>query len=68
MRNTTFYKSLTPYSACAFCEGFLEGENATEEQQLTAWQYIWDTRLWTKLQGFYGRAVHNLIELGKIEK
>ena len=52
---------MTSYLACAYAEGFCEGENATEEQQLTAWQYIYDTKLWQSLQGFYGRTIESLI-------
>ncbi len=65
-RNTPFYNSMTSYLACAYAEWFCEWENATEEQQLTAWQYIADKELWKWLQGFYGRAVHNLKEQGII--
>lgn len=67
MRETEFYKNLNDYTACAYAEGFGEGENATEEEQLIAWQYIWDTRLWSKLQGWYGRTVHALAEVGWID-
>lgn len=67
-RKTKFYKSLTSYIACEFAEGFGEGENATEEEQLCAWQYIWDHGIWKGLQGFYGRTVHSLIESNVIAK
>jgi len=67
-RKSKFYKILTPYLASAVAEGFCEGEGASEEEQLTAWQYIWDTGLWRSLQGFYGRTVHNLIENELIRK
>ena len=59
---------MTSYLACAYAEGFCEGENATEEQQLTAWQYIYDTKLWQSLQGFYGRTIESLISNGAILK
>jgi hypothetical protein len=61
-RKTKLYKKMTPYLACAYAEGFCEGENATEKEQLIAWQYIADTRLWRQLQGWYGRTVHSLID------
>lgn len=67
-RETKFYKSLSSYSAIEYAEGFGDGENATEEEQLTAWQYIWDKGLWRGLQGFFGRTVHSLIEQGIIAK
>ena len=62
LRQTKFYKKMTPYIATAYAEGFCEGEDATEKEQLIAWQYIWDTGLWKKLQGFFGRMVHELIK------
>lgn len=67
-RKTKLYKSLTSYTACELAEGFGEGEGATEEEQLTAWQYIWDKGIWKSLQGWYGRTVHSLVESGAIAK
>ena len=67
-RATKFYKSLNSYMACAIAEGFCEGEGATETEQLTAWQYIWDKGMWKGLQGWYGRTVHSLIESEMIKK
>jgi hypothetical protein len=67
IRETEEYKKMTSYLACACAEGFCEGEGASEEMQLAAWQYISDTGLWHNLQGFYGRAVNSLLEQGQIE-
>ena len=67
-RGSKFYKSLTPYMAVAIAEGFCEGEGATMDEQLCAWQYIWDKGLWKGLQGFFGRQVHALVEAGSIAK
>jgi hypothetical protein len=67
MRDTDLYKKMTPYLACAYAEGFCEGEGASEEEVITAFQYIKDTGLWRSLQGFYGRMVHQLLEEGVIE-
>jgi hypothetical protein len=66
-RDTEFYKKMTPVTACSYAEGFCEGEGASEEEQLIAWQYIKDTRLYEHLQGFYGRTVHSLLEQGAIQ-
>lgn len=65
-RKTKFYKSLTPYMATAYAEGFNEGEGATEKEQLTAWQWLHDKQVAYELQGFFGRTAHALIERGLI--
>lgn len=57
---------MTPYLACAIAEGFCEGEGATEEQQIEAWQYLHDTGLAYQLQGWYGRTAKYLLEQGVI--
>lgn len=57
---------MTPYLATAIAEGFCEGEGATYEQQVQAWQYLHDTRLAYQLQGWFGRTAQHLIEQGII--
>jgi hypothetical protein len=58
----------TSYLACAYAEGFGEGECATDEEQLEAWSYLIKTgQCWT-LQGWYGRQAKVLIEEGIISK
>jgi len=64
LRNNKFYKSLTPYMATAFAEGFCEGEGASKDEQLSAWQYIIDKGLTGQLQGFFGRTADSLINQG----
>ena len=59
---------MTPYLATAIAEGFCEGEGATREQQIEAWQYLHDTGLAYKLQGFFGRNAQHLIKEGIINK
>jgi hypothetical protein len=54
----------TPYLATAYAEGFCEGEGATQKEQLEAWQYLIDTGLCWRLQGFFGRTARDLIESG----
>lgn len=68
IRKTQIYKKMTPYLASAIAEGFCEGENATEEEQITAWQYLVDTGLAWKLQGWYGRTATSLLEAGIIKQ
>jgi len=65
-RNTKLYKTMTSYKACAYAEGFCEGEGASEEDQLTAWQWLVDTGRCWRLQGWYGRTATDLIEAGYI--
>ena len=67
-RETKLYKNMTPYLACALAEGFGEGEGATIDEQLTAWQWLHDTGQAYKLQGFYGRTASNLIAQKAIAK
>lgn len=57
---------MTPYKACAIAEGFNEGEGATEEEVIEAWQYLHDTGLAYQLQGWYGRTAQAMLEEGLI--
>lgn len=52
------------YKAVSIAEGFCEGENATYEQQIEAWQHLIDTGLCWSLQGRFGRKANELIEAG----
>jgi hypothetical protein len=57
-------KPMDQFTACSIAEGFCGGENATEEEQQEAWQYLIDTGLCWRLQGWYGRTAQHLIENG----
>jgi len=59
-----FYKTLTPYLATAYAEGFCEGEGASKNDQLSAWQYLIDTGHCWHLQGWFGRNAQSLIDEG----
>ena len=53
----------TPYDAIAACEGF-DGIEHTEEELLSAWQFLIDTRMVWGLQGWFGRTAKDLIDRG----
>ena len=55
---------MTPYLATAIAEGFCEGEGATEEQQIEAWQYLHDSGMAYRLQGWFGRRCQDMIREG----
>lgn len=58
----------TSYLATAYAEGFCEGENATQEEQLEAWAYLIMTGKCWSLQGWFGRTAKSLIDNGIISK
>ena len=49
--------------AVGLAEGFEEG---TEEEIIEAWQYLHNTGLAYKLQGWFGRTAQQLIQEGVI--
>lgn len=55
---------MTNYMAVAIAEGFCEGEGASEEQQIDAWQHLINTGMAWTLQGWFGRTAARLIEAG----
>ena len=52
------------FRAVALAEGF---EDGTEEEILSAWQYLVDTGLAWRLQGWFGRTASALIDAGYIQ-
>ena len=52
------------YTAVAIAEGFEEPQS--EEQLIAAWQYLVDTGLCWRPQGWFGRTAHGLIQNGII--
>jgi len=53
------------FNAVGIAEGFVDAES--EEQVVEAWQHLLDTGLMFKLQGWFGRTGHQLVEKGVIE-
>ena len=54
------------YTATGLAEGFIEAKN--KEQIIEAWQYLHNTGLAYKLQGWFGRRATELINEGIIKK
>jgi hypothetical protein len=52
------------FTATGIAEGFIEAES--EEQVIEAWQFLHDTGLAYRLQGWFGRTAQRLIEQGVI--
>ena len=50
---------MNDYEAVGLAEGFIEAES--QEQVIEAWQYLHDTGLAYKLQGWFGRTATELI-------
>ena len=66
-RKTKLYKTMSSYIACSIVEGF-DGEEHTRKEILTAWQWLVDTGLCWKLQGWYGRTANDLVVVGELSK
>jgi len=57
-------KEMDNFTAVGLAEGFIEAES--EEQVIEAWQYLHDTGLAYRLQGWFGRTAQNLFNSGVI--
>jgi len=58
-------RKMNTYLATGLAEGFEQG---TEQEVIAAWQYLHNTGLAYKLQGWFGRTAKQLIEQGIINK
>lgn len=52
---------MTPQLAIQICEQLVAAE---DEEEIEAWQYLIDTGLCWRLQGWYGRTAQRLIDGG----
>ena len=52
------------YTATGLAEGFIDADS--EDQVIEAWQYLHDTGLAYRLQGWFGRTARFLVEKGYI--
>lgn len=52
------------YTATGLAEGWIETDN--EDTVIEAWQYLHDTGLAYRLQGWFGRTARDLINAGII--
>lgn len=52
----------TSYLACAYAEGFCEGDEATDIERIEAFSFIAINKLHHTLQGWYGRSIRQLTE------
>lgn len=55
---------MNTYDAIGLCEGFVEAES--EDTIIEAWQYLHDTGLAYRMQGWFGRTAQALIAEGVI--
>lgn len=59
-------KTMTPYMATGIAEGFEPATSA--EEQVAAWQFLVNTGMAYRLQGWFGRTAEDLIEQGIITR
>ena len=65
MKEIKEIKEMNNYRAVGLIEGF---EPGTENEIIMAWQYLHDTGIAYKLQGWFGRTAKYLIEIGTIKE
>ena len=56
---------MNSYKAICLCEGIEEPKSTKD--LMSAWQYIYDNKLYLRLQGWYGRTLDRLIDAGHIK-
>jgi len=64
-RDTDLYRNMTPFQTIEIIE---LNDDSSDDEILTAFQWLHDTGDAYRLQGFYGSTATNLIERGLIQK
>jgi len=62
---TKQYVTMNDYKATGLAEGWID--TSDEDEIIEAWQYLHDTGLAYKLQGWFGRTAQSLLEAGEIQ-
>jgi hypothetical protein len=63
--NQTSQETFDDFTAVGIAEGFIDCDS--EDDMIKAWQHLVDTGLAWKLQGWFGRTAHDLIEQGLLK-
>lgn len=62
---TTDQYTFQNHEAVWIAEGIETAKN--QEEFIAAWQHIYDTGLYQHLQGWYGRRIQDMIDMGYLE-
>ena len=54
-----------PYVAVMICEGIEEPRS--EEEFIAAWKYVYESGMYLRLQGWYGRRIQDMIREGILD-
>lgn len=65
IRDNPTYLNMTPLKMVEIIEN---PDDTSEEQDLCAWQWVYDTGIWKHMQGSYGRGLEYMLSLGVLEE
>ena len=66
-RKSNLYKNLTPKKAILLVKGRFKGKTANQEEEITAWQFILDKNIYSKLDNWHGKVLDYFIDEGIIK-